>query len=194
MQCVSEIAGSIQLNCAHPLEGGYTGRAVLIPVSAISAFTRDAQNPRIVTAVTLVSGAKTVLVDNEGITPFDGSSSTGNNDTGFVKFVKAVAMKLPERGAEFAAKVLEPLVKSGRGFVGIFEKTDRVGDGTFEMIGVDSPLKVVDPSTVTRSETTDGGAWAMTMQSSEYYAETVLFDTDYATSLAKFEALLAQAY
>ena len=102
---------------------------------------------------------------------------------------------MPERGADFAAKVVEPLVKSGRGFIGIFEKVDRVGDGSFEVIGAQSPLKVVDPATVTRTDTASGGgAWVANLQSSEVYAESVLFDTDYATSLAAFEALLALAF
>ena len=101
---------------------------------------------------------------------------------------------MPERGADFAAKVIEPLVKSGRGFIGIFEKVDRVGDGSFEVIGAQSPLKVVDPATVTRTETANGGAWIANLQSSEVYAESVLFDTNYATTLAAFEALLALAF
>lgn len=192
--CISEIAGNIQIDCAHPIEGGYTGRAVLIPMEAVPQFTRDAQNPRIISAIALATGKKAVLVDNEGVTPFDGSSTTGNNDAGFVKFVKVVSVRMPERGANFALEVLEPLVKGGRGFVGVFEKTDRVGDGSFEIIGADSPMKVVDPATVTRQETANGGAWVANLQSSEVYAETVLFDTDYATTLAKFEALLANTF
>lgn len=194
MQCVSDIAGNIQLNCDHPIEGGYTGRAVLIPMSAAPVLTKDASNPRHVTAIALASGAKVVLVDNEGATPFDGSSTTGNNDAGFVKFVKVISVRMPERGADFAKNVLEPLVKSGRGFIGIFEKTDTAGDGSFEIIGSTSPMKVVDPATVTRQESANGGAWVANLQSSEVYAEAVLFDTDYATTLAKFEALLAQAF
>ena len=192
--CISEIAGNIQINCDKPLEGGYTGRAVLIPMEAVPQLTRDANNPRIVTAISLATGKKAVLVDNEGVTPFDGSSTTGNNDTGLVKFVKVIAVRMPERGADFALKVLEPLVKGGRGFIGVFEKVDNVGDGSFEIIGADSPMKVTDPTTVTRQETANGGAWLANLQSSEYYAETVLFDTDYATSLAKFEALLANTF
>ena len=74
------------------------------------------------------------------------------------------------------------------------EKIDRVGDGSFEIIGAQSPAKVADPATVTRQETANGGAWALTLQSTEVYAETVFFDTDYATTLAAFEALLANAF
>ena len=193
--CVGNIAGNIGLDCASPIEGGYTGRAVLIPMEAVPVPTVDSQNPRIVSAIALASGAKVVKVDNEGISPFDGSQTVGNNDAGYVRFAKTAIVRLPERGAGFAKNVVEPLVKSGRGFIGIFEKVDRVGDGSFEIIGLQSPMKVVDPASVTRTEsTTAGGSWQVTLQSTEIYAETVLFDTDYATTLAKFEALLAQSF
>lgn len=192
--CIGNIAGNIGLNCANPIEGDYTGRGILIPMDAVPVLTKDAQNPRIISAIAIAQGAHVVSVDNEGTAPFDGSQTVGNNDAGYVRFAKSIALRLPERGADFAAKVIEPLVKSGRGFIGIFEKRDRVGDGSFEVIGAQSPMKVVDPATVTRQENANGGAWLATLQSTEVYAETVLFDTDYATTLAKFEALLEQAF
>lgn len=190
--CVSTIAGNIGLDCEHPIEGGYTGRGVLIPMESNPVLTRDANNPRIIKGVTLAENAKVCVVDNAGSAPFDGSSTTGNNDAGFPKFTKAMALRILARGAEASKDVIEPLVKSGRGFIGIFEKVDQVGDGSFEVIGAQSPLKCADPATFTRSETANGGAWSGTLQCSEHWAELVLFDTDYETSLAAFEALLAK--
>lgn len=190
--CIDNIAGDIGMNCASPIEGGYTGRAVLIPMEAAPVLTRDASNPRIITAITIATGKNVVAVDNEGVSPFDGSQTVGNNEAGYTRFTKTAVVRMPERGANFAAEVLEPLVKSGRGFIGVFEKVDRVGDGSFEVIGSQSPMKVVDPSTVTRTETAaGGGAWQATLQSTEVYAESVLFDTDYETTLAAFEELLS---
>lgn len=182
------------MDCEHPIEGGYTGRGVLIPMESNPVLTRDANNPRIITGVTLKSDAKVCVVDNAGAAPFDGSSTTGNNDAGFPKFTKAMALRILARGAEASKDVIEPLVKSGRGFIGIFEKVDQVGDGSFEVIGAQSPLKCADPATFTRSETANGGAWSGTLQCSEHWAELVLFDTDYETSLAAFEALLAKGF
>lgn len=193
--CVGNIAGNIGLNCESPIEGGYTGRGVYIPLEASPVLTRDAQNKRIVTAIAIAEGAKVVAIDNEGMTPFTGSNTTGNGDAGYPKYTKQIAgMRLPERGADFAAKVLEPLVASGRGGFLVLEKVDRVGDGSFEIIGSQSPAKVVDLTTVVRDESANGGAWTVTMQATESYAEVVLFDTDYETSLAKFEALLNQSF
>lgn len=192
--CVSTIAGNIGLDCEHPIEGGYTGRGVLIPLESNPTLTRDAQNPRIIKSVSLAGDAKLCVVDNAGAAPFDGSSTTGNNDAGYPKFTKAMSLRILARGAAASKDVIEPLVKSGRGFIGIFEKVDQVGDGSFEVIGAQSPLKCADPATFTRSETANGGAWSGTLQCSEHWAELVLFDTDYETSLAAFEALLAKGF
>lgn len=192
--CVSTIAGNIGLDCDHPIEGGYTGRGVLIPLESNPTLTRDAQNPRIIKSVSLAGDAKLCVVDNAGAAPFDGSSTTGNNDAGYPKFTKAMALRILARGSAASKDVIEPLVKSGRGFIGIFEKVDQVGDGSFEVIGAQSPLKCADPATFTRSETANGGAWSGTLQCSEHWAELVLFDTDYETSLAAFEALLAKGF
>ena len=192
--CVSTIAGNIGLDCDHPIEGGYTGRGVLIPMENNPVLTRDAQNPRIIKSITLAENAKVCVVDNAGAAPFDGSSTTGNNDAGYPKFTKAMALRILARGAGASKDVIEPLVKSGRGFIGIFEKVDQAGDGSFEVIGAQSPLKCADPATFTRSETANGGAWSGTLQCSEHWAELVLFDTDYETSLAAFEALLAKGF
>ena len=192
--CVSTIAGNIGLDCDHPIEGGYTGRGVLIPMESNPVLTRDATNPRIIKSITLAESAKVCVVDNAGTAPFDGSSTTGNNDAGFPKFTKAMALRIRARGADASKDVIEPLVKSGRGFIGIFEKVDQIGDGSFEVIGAQSPLKCADPATFTRSETANGGAWSGTLQCSENWAELVLFDTSYETSLAAFEALLAKGF
>lgn len=195
--CVGNIAGNIEMNCEHPLEGGYTGRGVYIPMEVKPTLTRDASNKRIVTAITIDEPNinKIVAIDNEGVSPFDGSATTGNNDAGYTRFVKTVNLSIPQRGAAFAKDVLEPLVKSGRGGILVLEKVDQVGDGSFEIIGAQSPAKVVDPSTVTRTESaTAGAAWKATMQSTEAFAEVVLFDTDYETTLEKFETLLANTY
>ena len=73
--CVGNIAGNIGLNCESPIEGGYTGRGVLIPMEAVPVLTKDASNPRVISAIAIAQNAKVVLVDNEGQTPFDGSQT-----------------------------------------------------------------------------------------------------------------------
>lgn len=192
--CVTEIAGNIGLDCTNPLEGGYTGRAILIPLESVPTLTKSSTNPRIISAISIASGKKVVSVDNEGSSPFDGSQTAGNNDAGYTKFTKSVNVRIPMRGAAAAKDVIEPLIKSGRGFIGIFEKVDRVGDGSFEVVGALKPLKCLDPSTAVRQEGANGGAWTVTLTTDETYAEVVFFDTDYDTTLEDFETLLESAF
>lgn len=189
--CVGDLAANIKMDCVHPLEGGYTGRAIILPESAMSGLTltRDASNPRIVKGIAFDSGEDMstygFIVDNVTMTPFDGSSTTGNGDAGYPKFVKAMAIRIPERGAAVSKNVIEPLA-FGR-FIMIVEKEDKVGDGSIEIIGLQSAMRCVDPSTISRQETANGGAWTATLQCSEQFAEVVYFNTDYATTHADFE-------
>lgn len=186
--CVGNLAGQIQMDCQSPLESGYTGRAIIMSeaVFAAARVTRDAQNPRIYTDIGDGQWPSAHIVDNVSITPFDGSSTTGNGDAGYPKFVKAMAIRIPERGAAVAKNIIEPLA-FGR-YVMIVEKEDKAGDGSFEIIGAQSALRCVDPSTITRQETANGGAWSATLQCTEQYAEVVWFDTNYATTKAAFDA------
>lgn len=192
--CVGTIAANIGLNCDSPLEGGFTGRGLLIPMEAHPVLTRNAQNPRIIEAIAIDESAHVCVIDNSGVAPFDGSNKTANDDAGYRKFLKVIAGRILARGAEVSKDVVEPLVKSGRGFIGVFEKVDKVGDGSFEVMGASSPLKCVDPASVQQSETANGGATSFSLQTTEAWYETTLFKTDYATTLALFEALLAKGF
>lgn len=186
--CIGGLAANIKMDCSNPLEGGYTGRAIIMTADAFAkaAITRDSQNQRIIKNFGESTKPAAFIVDNITMTPFDGSSTTGNGDAGYPKFVKAMAIRIPERGAAVAKDIIEPLA-FGR-FVLIAEKEDKAGDGSFEIIGTQSALRCVDPSTITRSETANGGAWSATLQCTEQYAEVVWLDTDYATTKAAFDA------
>lgn len=185
--CVGDLAASIKMDCNHPLESGYTGRAIIMTADSFAKvdIARNAQNPRIVTSIGNGTYPEAFIVDNITMTPFDGSSTTGNGDAGYPKFVKAMAIRIPERGAAVAKNVIEPLA-FGR-FVMVVEKEDKAGDGSFEIIGAQSALRCFDPSTIARQETANGGAWSATLQCTEQYAEVVWLDTDYATTKDAFD-------
>lgn len=191
--CISEIANNIAINCASPIVGGYTGRAVLIPYASNPAFTQDSQNPRIVSAITLGDSAKVVVVDNIFAEPFSGSQTASSADSGRAQYTKTIAMRLPQRGAGYSKDVIEPLVNSAEGFCAVLEKKDKVGDGSFEIVGFLQPLKATADS-ISRDENANGGDWSITLTCVEGWAEVTLFDTDYATSKEAFEALLAKAF
>lgn len=186
--CIGEISANIGLDCQAPLVGGYTGRAVLIPWGNNPQVVQNAQNPRIIEAVTLAEGAKVCKVDNVGTTPFDGSNTASNGENGYIQFTKTFALRVLARGGKSSLDVIEPLVKSAQGFLAILEKQDKTGDGSFEVVGLLSPLKATADGT-TRTESENGGAWNVTMSCTEAWADVALFKTDFATTKALFDAL-----
>lgn len=192
--CAGDIAANIAPDCAHPIVSGYTGRGILINWKDVKTLTYSGTNPRIVTAITLETGAKVSVVDNIGFDqPLNGSNSTSTGDDGFVKYDKTVVLNIPLRGAGTAKDIVEPLHTSALGFLLIAEKKDKVGDGSFELIGLEQGLKA-NADGVTRNEYENGGSVVATMSCRETHFENTLFDTDYSTTLAAFEALMASAF
>ena len=190
--CAAEVAANIAQDCAHPNVGGYTGRTVLIPRSLAPVIAVSGTNPRQITGITLESGDKTIAVDNAmPVNPFDGSTTEMTTDNGWKMYNKSLVLRVPKRGAGVSKEVVEPLADSPLGLIGIVEKRDTVGDGSFELIGLEAGLKA---TAETRNENEATGDWQVTLSTVEHYAEYSFFDTDYATTLAKFEALLAKSY
>lgn len=184
-----ELARSIMLECTTPLNGGSKGRAVYIPFANIATIAKDANNPRIITAVTLKEGKKCVAINNvTNAQPFSGSTTTGNTDAGRARFAKVFAFLVPMRGADVSADTIEPLINDPEGGLIITEKDDKRGLGSFEALGVQSAVKI-DPATVNRDEYANGGAWAMSAGCTEDFAECNLYATDYDTTKALFDAL-----
>lgn len=192
-KCTGSIAASIALECATPIEGGYTGRNVLVPFEINPTLTKDTQNPRILKAVAIPEGAKVVSVENGGSQPHTGATTTGNADSGRPRYVKNHPILIPQRGADTSKDIIEPMVDNAQGFLLISEKTDKRGLGSYEVKGLQSPMKV-DPTTVSQDEYANGAATALTLQCTEDWKECNFFVTDYETTKAAFEALLAQAY
>lgn len=192
--CAADIAGNIAQNCANPIVPGYTGRGILINWSDAPVLTVSGTNPRIITAITLSAGVKVAVVDNAGFeAPFTGSTTASTGDDGVVRYDKTAVLNIPLRGAAVAKDIVEPLNRSALGFLLILEKKDKVGNGSFEIIGAEQGLKA-NPDGIQRNEYENGGSVVATMSTRENFFETVFFDTDYATTLAAFEALMVSAF
>lgn len=200
ISCINEIARSIEFNCLHPIVGGYTGRGVIIPWEGVTSISQDDDNPRKVLGITLKDDAVICGLDNTAMTtPLEGSSTTGNADAGFTQFVKVVAGRILTRGAQNSADLVEPLTKSVQGFIAILEKKDKVGDGSYEVVGLLQPLRCVDPASIVRNENENGGSIAFSLQSTEQWFEVAFVPTPdvseshWQAAKAAFEALLANA-
>jgi hypothetical protein len=188
--CVTDIARGITANCAKPITGGYTGRGVLIPADKLGTVVQNGENPRIIESIepTIV-----VEIDNTMISqPFNGSNKASSAENGKKQITKTFAVRIPLRGGEVSKSLIEPLLYSPTGFVAILEKTDKVGDGSFEVVGFQSALKVNDDGVV-QNEYENGGDITATLSCVEDWYEVTLFETDYTTTLATFNGLLETA-
>lgn len=192
--CSSQVTKNIADSCEHPIVGGYTGRAVLIPVGE-AVFTQLTSNPRQVTGITLGSGNKTIAVNNVFAEPFTGSTTASQADSGRMQHTKTLAFRIPLRGAGNSQAVVEALEQSALGFVAVVEKKDKVGDGSFEVIGLQQGLKV-NADGISRDEASNGGDISCTMSCIEPWFEAAFFidgqgstNYNYADTLAAFETL-----
>ena len=184
--CANNLGANIQASCANPPVAGFVGNGVLIDMNdATITATADSQNPRILTALSVASGDKVCVVDNVWKDPFTGSARTMNADNGRVMYDTTIALRVPERSAEAAKDIIEPLAK-GR-FLGVFPTIDN----KFLVYGYYGKFQATEQ---TQNEGENGGDWAVTMQASEPYAVVELKSTDYAATKAIFDALVAKAF
>lgn len=184
--CIGLLASSVTQDCDNPRIAGYEDVALIFNRSDIdwTAVTVDAQNSRIVTGITMVSGKKPFVVYNPKMAnlPFNGTNSVFASDVD--RYTKQVMFYYKGIGGDASKDVIEPL-KSGQ-FMMILQRKDHIGDGSFQLIGYQSGL------TASAQELNEEqGYWSMTMEASEPSAEVSFFDTDYVTTKAAFDTLLA---
>ena len=189
--CIGEIARNIVPNCANPIVAGYTGRGILIPYGKQGVIVQNAENPRIIESL----GEPTLVIeiDNSGISQaFNGTLKASVADTGKKQISKTMVVRIPLRGAGNSKDIIEPLLKSPLGFIAVLEKKDKVGDGSFEIVGFQMGLRTNDDG-VAQNEYENGADVVVTMSCIEDWYEVTLFAESYANTLEMFEALLAQA-
>ena len=191
--CAGNLAANIAKDCAHPMAGGYTGRGLLIPLTNTLTFAVDASNPRIITGITMGVGEKLAVIDNVWPSAFNDSNTQSNADNGRLVYGKTFAFRIPLRGAGVSKDIVEPLADAPLGYLAVLEKKDRVGDGSYEIVGYGQGL-TVNPDGIVRNENENGGDIVITMSCEEQFFEVTLFDTDYATTKAAFETLMANSF
>lgn len=184
--CAANLGANIQADCANPPRAGFKGDGILIDLGAVNPRVAVSQtNPRIFTSIALESGDKCCVVDNVWRDPFAGSNRALNVENGRPSYDEQIMMRVPMRSADAASKVVEPLAKSH--FLGIFPTIDN----KFLVYGYYGKFQA---SEQTQNEGENGGDWAVTMAANEPYAVVELWDTDYATTKAVYDALVAQAF
>ena len=191
--CAGKLAANIAKDCDHPQVGGYTGRGLLIPLRNTLIFAVDASNPRIITGISMGSGEKLAVIDNVWPSAMDGSSTQSNVDSGRLQYGKTFTFRIPLRGAGVSKDIVEPLADAPLGYLAVLEKKDRVGDGSYEVVGYGQGLQV-NGDGIVRNENENGGDIVVTMSCQEQFFEVTFFDTDYATTKSAFEHLMGNSF
>lgn len=186
--CLGIISANIDEDCDNPRVIGYEDTGIIINRSELdwTGVTFNSTNRRIVEAIALASGKKPYTIYNPRLSnpPFNGTQTALNADTR--NYTKTIQFYYKGIGGDAAASVVEPLAKGE--YVVILQRKDHSGDGSFQIFGLQNGIYATDQ---VQDETT--GYWLMTMAIDEPFAEMDLFKTDYATTKAMFDALVAQA-
>ena len=184
--CSALLAENIASDCDNPRVAGYEQVGLIFNKEEIdySALVVDASNPRIIKTIAAKTGKKPFVVYNNknNPLPFNGTQTAFNADND--RYDKTLQFYVEGIGGENAADVIEPL--KGGDYVVILQRKDHRGDGSFQVFGYQAGLKASE-----QVQDEDTGYWLITMTCSEPSAEVSYFDTDYATTKAAFDTLLA---
>lgn len=185
-----DITSGLGPNCDFPQIGGATDRIVIINFSDIDVVTRDGVNNEIITDITLKSGKSGYawFGQNRSVEPREALVKGRYSNA----FDHEVRHKIFNDGAA-VRKQLNASV-NGR-FVAIVEANFKgeTGDAAFKVFGIESGLEVPELEKIYDNSDTEG-AFDLLLRSSEFAREPKLaatfFDTDYATTQAKVDALV----
>jgi hypothetical protein len=195
MACEGLITADILYDCVNSPIGGLETDIVLINISDIdrTAVTLDPTNPDIVTAFALNSGTTGYLL--QGIKQINSASSElikkeFSSDkqkhvfTGVVLNVSAVNKQQINNMAD-GGKYIAVVNRKWKGVD---------NDDAFLILGLESGLELI---TATWNSNENDGVLQFTLESTEGFEEprlpNTLLETDYATTLAAFEAKFAEA-
>lgn len=183
--CSAAMAANIQMDCDKPLAGGFSGRAIGIPLSPAPTFAVSAENPLIIEAVTAAEGGKFFAIENFGEQPFSGTSSASSADGGVMKHTKTFQFTIPKRGAAASKDIVDPLTRLPLGFMVIAERRD----GTYEVYGYEQGLRV-NADGVTNDAYTNDGATQIVSSATQYNYEYEFFTKSKADTQKLFEQYL----
>lgn len=186
--CLGVIASNIDEDCDNPRVFGYEDTAIIVNRSDIdwTGVTYAVGNKRIVENFALLTGKTPFVIYNPRLADpsFNGTQTALNADTRY--YTKTLQFYYKGIGGDAALKVVEPLAKGE--YVVILQRKDHSGHGAFQIFGLQNGIYA---TAQVQDETT--GYWLMTMAIDEPFAETEWFKSDYATTKAAFDALVAQA-
>ena len=193
-KCAAQVAANIAMSCENPIVPGFEEVGILINRQDIVEMPYVTTNARMKTAIQLKPSAKVSAIYNPFTTPFGDTGVEANMEGLLPGWNKTVNFGVPAVGADNSMKVLEPILKNRSGFVVILERKNKVGDGTFLIIGSEKGAIAPSQTANFTDVATNGMYQCVLTEEKANFAEVTLFDTNYETSKAEFERLLALCY
>lgn len=183
---------SLVPDCVNPLVAGYEEEALLLNFDDIVSFECLTDKPRGEwNAVVRKVGTMGYPIKMIGATPFSGTVKAGVVGASGNRTQKTVQFTFADAGLSADNKV--DILHNGK-FVVIMRPLHAGSDAKskFEIIGKESPLRLTASAQDRNSADTNGG-YTITLQTTEPHAGNYLWDTNYATTLADYEALKVAA-
>jgi hypothetical protein len=188
--CTSTLGANIAGSCSAPRIKGYEQTGFIVKKSDIDLTTTtiSGTNSRIITSLGIKAGGVVSAVYNhkQNPLPFGGTKTTYNRDAD--AYDKLVQFYFEGIGGASAKNVVEPLKSTE--YVIALERKDHRGDGSFQVFGFQVGMNAANNGGA-QVQDEETGYWLITMATQEPYAEMSLFDTDYATTKADFDAIVA---
>lgn len=195
MSSCGKISADALINCAQQLVGGVKDRLILINQDDIDTITYDIDNPLIVTDITLVSSPAARAYVFEGKNNSIDASWALNKGKYANNYDHTVVFKIFDDSPEVRQQI--EALANGK-FVAIQENNYRGAndEAAFEIKGLGVGL-VLTVAKGDRSDADTQGAPDLTLATPDTYKEPKLpaffFDTDYVTTRAAVNALIAGA-
>ena len=193
--CDSLIAKSIQANCDSPLVRGMEPDGVIMNRGDID-FTKavfSADNKNVLTTLLLKAKKQGYAVIQQGQKPFTGTQTTMKQGTYHNTFDNQVQLVVLDNGPEVSRDIIDGLANGS--FVLILRNLTKGanGEAEYQVYGYYQGLRATEMTNEKYSEDTDGG-WLVTLQETAVPKSALFFfDTDSATTQAKYQSLMSPA-
>lgn len=189
--CTPTVTANIVEDCDNLPKAGLKSLGLLFNKSEIpeSAYTRDANNKRKITGITLPEGVVPIAVFNPKA--FEGSGSELSTESAYNTYTKNVMVSIPNIGADASKNIIEPLTKNNDGFVLILQRMSEVADGGFIIIGSETGAKATAAPQSLTDPVNNGMVEVTLTETGAQYAEVCLTGATYAAALATWNALVA---
>lgn len=194
--CEKLVSQNIEPNCTDPIITGVEAIGVIINRADIdwANVVYNGTRKNVIESLPLKVGKKGYTISIPSNKPFAGTDTNIVAGTNSNKFTSNVGFVVLNNDPDVSANIIDGLA-NGEFVVAIQNKYNNVSkavtpsDSVHELYGISKGLKATTLANEKYSSDTDGG-WNVILTEAEHPKSAIwLYDTDYATTAAAFEAL-----